>query len=142
MSTPLASLTTAIRAKVEAMVAPASRVELTNQRNPAASTQDDARMQSACETAAVDVQASLGDDVGGTDLRAVSIGARLAILDLQGMWSLTLGDKPVTTRDRVMAELNHERMRRIAALDFELADPPEGAFDKINARYGTRWEEA
>lgn len=138
----MATLSAGIKTKVETLVAAVSRKEVTNPRDPSASAQADAVMTAACDSAAAVVQEYLGDDRDSTDAAAVDIGARLALLDLQGTWNMTLGDKPVTGRQIVMAELNRMRARRVAEIDLEVASPATGQFDAINARFYQDWEDA
>lgn len=138
----MATLAAGIKTKAEAMVAATSRKELTNQRNSAATSQDDTLMTAACTTAAAYVAEHLGSDVDDSDEFAVSIGAQIAMAHLKGQWSLTFGDKPVTMGDKLMAELSRVRRMRIAGIGMEIVGFENDAHTRVNKRWKSQnWVE-
>lgn len=132
MPTLAESIATAIRT----LVASGTIVDLTNQRNASATTEQTAVTVQAAEFAAAEVQEALGSGIDGTDTMAVRCGVGLALMDLNSSYALILTPQGSSVAASARDMLETVRQRRVAAA----SDPvlAEADFTDIRAR----WPEA
>jgi hypothetical protein len=127
------SLATAIAAELGVLVATATMVELSNQRT-SVGTEDSARTTKVAEHAAAAVEARLGP-CSETDIVAVDLGVRLALVRYAVVYSLTLKGQAQAYIGSVHQELAEEASRRRYEAAIPATATDERDLDEINRMY-------
>lgn len=135
MPTLAESIATAIRT----LVASGTIVDLTNQRNAAATTEQTAVTEQAAEFAAAEVQESLGE-VDGSDAMAVRCGVGLALMDLNSSYAMILTPQGSSVAASARDMLETVRKRRVAGAATPQLAPAD--YSDLRARYpSAAWDD-
>lgn len=131
----MATLQAQIVTELAVVIASANMIDLSNQRDTDVA-EDTTRTAKVAELAAAKVKSYLGD-VDSTDVQAVDIGLRIALLYYSNNYSLIQGQAGRDALQSIYAELDELRQSRLSEIEPQLGSPD---LTNLDALYPTETE--